>query len=309
MATISTGTKTLDALMDGGLKTKVPTILFGIPDLGKTWFCFQMACMCTRPPSKGGLGKKVLYLDTESFFFTEDTRERFLNYFKKRCPDIDEEKLEIVCVEDIYELGKLFGIVFEIRVSEARITVDAKFPTARQIKLASKGKSQLKETLRDAKWYEHAPLFKKLSSGEYGLVVIDSITVPIKSVIPTQTQNFPARTSILTILLGAAYAFAKKFDVAFLITNHITRSPMSPGYRYGVGDPWGGQNIVYYVKHIFGLYRPLKDQVQKYAPDGHRVRRFERYRYPGLEREVTAVMLAKNLGYVDLPSGGAKSAT
>ena len=124
----------------------------------------------------------------------------------------------------------------------------------------------------------------------------------------TSTQNFPARTSVLRMLLGASYPLAQRYDVAFLITDHITTNPMSPGYKYGIGDPWGGQNVVYYVKYILGLYKPLKDQVKQYAPEGHRIRRFQRYRFPGQDQETVAVMLAKDKGYVDLPRGGAQPA-
>jgi len=302
MALISTGTKTLDALMEGGIRTKVPQILFGIPNLGKTWACFQISAMCTRPKKVGGLEKKVLYLDTEGFFFTEDVFDRFSSYFEKRWSDFDKSKIEIKQIPSIFDLGNLFGIDFTLKHGESKVTVDAKFPTKRQKKIAkTKGKTQIKETAKALDWVEQAPLYDKLKNKEYGLVVIDSITVPIKSEIVTATQNFPARTSILKILLGATFPFAQRFDVGFLITDHVTRNPMSPGYRYGIGDPWGGQNVPYYVKYIYGLYKPLKDQVQKYAPDGHRVRRVQRYRFPGLDQEIASVMLAKNKGYIDLP--------
>ena len=87
MGILSSGSKSIDEVMVGGLKTQVTTLLFGIPNLGKTWLCYQMACMCTRPVKVGGLAKKALYVDTEGFFFTEDTMQRFADYFKKRWPD------------------------------------------------------------------------------------------------------------------------------------------------------------------------------------------------------------------------------
>jgi len=309
MAIISTGTKTLDALFDGGLKTKVVTLLFGIPNLGKTWFCFQMAAMCTRPVKVGGLGKKVLYIDTEGFFFTEDTIERFKNYFKKRWPDCDVNKIEVMQVEDIFRLGDLWGIEFEIIQEDKRVTTVAKFPTDRQKKIAAGKSKKVKhsEKLRD--WLERSPIWKKLESKDYGLVIIDSLTIPIKSEIPTSTQNFPARTSLLQILLGACYPLARRLDLAILITNHVTRNPMNPGYHLGLGNPWGGQNVVYYVKHLFGLYSALKDERQKYGPGGERLRRFHRYRYPGLDPDIKTVLLAKDRGYVDLIGQGARPAS
>lgn len=312
MGTISSGCKSIDEVLVGGLKTTVTSLLFGIPNLGKTWLCYQMACMCTRPVKVGGLGKKALYLDTEGFFFTTDTVQRFASYFKKRWPDCDPDKIEIIHVPDIFELGDLFGMQLDIKQEESRVSVITKYPTEAQKKLAQgKGKGKVDTpTNKDKDWLEKAPIYQKTKTGEYGLLVIDSITIPIKSEIASATQNFPARTSLVSAILGACYPIARRADIAILITDHITSNPMSPGYAFGTGDPWGGRNILYYIKHIFGLYKPLKDQVKANAPDGHRIRRISRYRYPGLDTIVTAVKLEKDKGYMDLPNpSAAKSAT
>jgi hypothetical protein len=266
--------------------------------------------MCTRDPKYGGLGKKALYWDTEGFFFAEGTFEIFYEYFRKRWPDLPKEpKVDVVHVKDIFELGRLFGIQFEIIQESARVSILAKFPTNLQTKIA-KGKGKAVETSVQAEdWLTRAPVYETLSKKEYGLIVLDSISIPIKSYIPSTTQNLPARTSALSILLGATYPLAKNFDVAFLITNHISRNPMNPGYVYGIGDPWGGQNITYYVKHQFALYKGLKDQMEALGADGQRVRRFQRYRYPGKDVTIDAVVLAKDKGYEDMPKGVAKPAS
>jgi len=83
---------------------------------------------------------------------------------------------------------------------------------------------------------------------------------------------------------------------------------MSPGYVYGLGAPWGGQDITYYVKIQLGLYYALKDQRAQYPGEGQRLRRMERHRYPGLEKDVILVHLAKDLGYKDLASTSGKTA-
>jgi len=252
----------------------------------------------------GGLNKKALYLDTEGFFFTEDTIARFANYFKKRWPDCDPDKIEMIQIEDVFKLGDQFGMQIDIKQEESRVSTMVKYPTETQKKLAKtakKGKVDT-STSKDKDWLEKAPIYQKVKSGEYGLLIIDSITIPIKSEIASVTQNFPARTSLVSQILGACYPIARRADIAILITDHITSNPMSPGYVFGTGDPWGGRNVLYYIKYIFGLYKPLKDQVKANAPDGHRVRRLSRYRYPGLDTAMTAVKLEKDKGYMDLPS-------
>jgi len=324
MTVLSTGSKVLDSLMDGGLRAKVISLLFGIPNLGKTWFCYQVACMCTRPEKVGGLEKKVLYLDTEGFFFDEDTIKRFAGYFKKRWPDCKPENIEILQISDIFQLGEQFGIQFEILQEDKRVTVLAKFPTERQKKLAEAKKAKAKtkdekpkegkkekepkedadveSTKKDKDWLEKAPLWQKIKTGGYGLLVIDSVTIPIKSEIPTATQNFPARTSLLQTLLGACFPIARRGDISILITDHITRNPMSPTYKFGMGDPWGGSNVLYYVKHQFALYTGTQELAKKYGVvESPRIRRVERYRFPGLDRMMVAVKLEKDKGYMDLP--------
>lgn len=306
MVVLSSGCKAIDEVMAGGLKTQVTTLLFGIPNLGKTWLCYQFCCMCTRPVKSGGLGKKAVYFDTEGFFYTQDTIDRFASYFRKRWPDCKPENIEMIQVPDIFELGEHFGMQIEIKQEDARVSVITKYPTSMQKKIArSKGKASVETTtVKDIDWLEKAPIYQKLKTGEYGIFVIDSLTIPIKSEMPTASQNFPARTSLVSAILGACYPLARRTDVAILITDHITSNPMTPGYAFGTGDPWGGRNILYYIKHIFGLYRPLKEQIQTYAPDGHRVRRLQRYRYPGLDTLITVTKLAKDLGYVDVSNKG-----
>jgi len=305
MGTLSSGTKAIDEVMNGGLKTTITSMLFGIPNLGKTWLCYQFACMCTRPVKVGGLGKKAIYLDTEGFF-GGGVDKMFADYFKKRWPDCNPEDVEVIHIPDIFELGTLLGMQIDIKQEESRVSVIVKYPTELQKKLAhGKGKGNVDTpTNKDKDWLEKAPIFQKIKSKEYGLIVLDSLTIPIKSEISSVTQNFPARTSIVSAILGAFYPISRRADVAILITDHITSNPMSPGYAFGTGDPWGGRNITYYIKHIYGLYKPLKDQVLAYPPDGQRIRRFQRYRYPGLDVTMLPVKLEKDRGYADLPATG-----
>jgi len=304
----STGVKDIDDLIDGGILLGAPALIYGIPNLGKTWFCFQLACMCTRDPKHGGLGRRALYLDTESFF-TESVFDRFYAYFKKRWPDLpDEPMIDVKITKDIFELGKLFGIHYEIIHEERRVSVVSRFPTKRQKALQKTGKSKLKSTTKSSDYILESEIWKTLEEKKYGLVVIDSITAPIKSVIPSATQNFPARASILQELLGTFYTICRAHNTCIFLTDHITRSPMSPGYVYGIGAPWGGQDITYYVKIQLGLYRALKDQRQSYPGEGQRLRRIERHRYPGLEKELLLVHLAKDTGYKSpAPLSGSKS--
>ncbi len=304
----STGIKSIDDLLEGGILLGAPALVFGIPNLGKTWLSFQLCCMCTRDPKYGGLGRRALYLDTETFF-TKKTFEKFYGYFRKRWPDLPEKPMiDVKMVPDIFKLGRLFGIDYEIIHEEKRVSVVSRFPTKRQKALAKTGKSKLKTTTKSSDYIKDSALWQLLQEKNYGIVVIDSITAPIKSVIPSASQNFPARSSILQELLGTFYTICQENNCCIFMTDHITRSPMSPGYVYGIGSPWGGQDVTYYVKIQLGLYRALKDQRAMYPP-GDRLRRIERHRYPGLEKLLVLVKLAKDTGYKDVgSSAGARPA-
>ena len=85
------------------------------------------------------------------------------------------------------------------------------------------------------------------------------------------------------------------------MTDHITRSPLAKTYKYGLGDPWGGQDVSYYIKYQFGLFPALKADKDMLATDGHRLRRVARHRFPGMDETMVTVMLAKNEGYIDVP--------
>jgi len=68
---LTTGSKELDKLLDGGIETGSITELFGEFRTGKTQLCHQLCVTCQLPlDEKGGEGK-ALYIDTEGTFRPE----------------------------------------------------------------------------------------------------------------------------------------------------------------------------------------------------------------------------------------------
>jgi hypothetical protein len=307
---LSTGCQTIDDLMEGGFPLGAPALVYSIPNLGKTWLTFQTACMCTRDPKHGGLGRPVLYLDTESYF-SEETFNRLYAYFQKRWPDLPKEPMiEIVMIPSIFELGQEFGMEIQIVQEESRTSALIKFPTDRQVKIAdgkAEGKREVKETFQSTGWLKTSPAWKKFEDKNYGMMAIDSITVPLKTSIPKTTQNLPARGTILNAILGVLYPFVKHFNSSILVTDHLTRSPMNPMYQYGLGDPWGGSDIIYYIKYIVGLF-PAKKDDRESIDQGYRLKQIFRYRYPGLDSKTVLAMLAQDTGYIDRPKGNVREA-
>jgi len=67
----TTGSRSLDELLGGGIETQAITELYGEYGSGKTQLCHTLCVTCQLPPEKGGLGGGALYIDTESTFRPE----------------------------------------------------------------------------------------------------------------------------------------------------------------------------------------------------------------------------------------------
>jgi len=68
---VSTGSKELDKLLEGGFETGSITEIFGEFRTGKTQLCHQICVTCQLPLSQGGGEGKALYIDTEGTFRPE----------------------------------------------------------------------------------------------------------------------------------------------------------------------------------------------------------------------------------------------
>lgn len=65
---LSTGSKDLDRLLDGGIETGCITEIFGEFRTGKTQLCLQLCVTSQLPTVQGGGEGRALYIDTENTF-------------------------------------------------------------------------------------------------------------------------------------------------------------------------------------------------------------------------------------------------
>lgn len=72
---ITTGSKNLDDLLAGGIETGAVTEFYGEFGSGKTQICHTLCVMTQTPKDQGGLGAKVVYVDTENTFRPERIAE------------------------------------------------------------------------------------------------------------------------------------------------------------------------------------------------------------------------------------------
>ena len=68
---VTTGSKALDKMVDGGLETQTITEFYGEYGSGKSQFCHQLCVNVQLPPERGGLNGGALYVDTENTFRLE----------------------------------------------------------------------------------------------------------------------------------------------------------------------------------------------------------------------------------------------
>ena len=68
---LTTGSKTMDELVGGGLETQTITEFYGEYGSGKSQLCHQLCVNVQLPHERGGLSGGALYVDTENTFRTE----------------------------------------------------------------------------------------------------------------------------------------------------------------------------------------------------------------------------------------------
>ncbi|MCG2879898.1 MAG: DNA repair and recombination protein RadA [Vulcanisaeta sp.] len=107
---ISTGVKSLDELLGGGIETKAITEVVGEFGSGKTQLCHQLSVMVQLPEDKGGLRAKALYIDAENTF----RPERIMQIAKYRGLD-PQEALRNILYARAYNSDHQMMIVEESR--------------------------------------------------------------------------------------------------------------------------------------------------------------------------------------------------
>jgi DNA repair protein RadA len=68
---ISTGSKNLDDLLEGGIETRAVTEIYGEYGTGKTQICHTLCILVQQKKSKEWINNKALYIDTENTFRPE----------------------------------------------------------------------------------------------------------------------------------------------------------------------------------------------------------------------------------------------
>lgn len=94
MIRITSGSKELDKLLDGGFETGSITEIFGDIRSGKTQLCHQLAVTCQLPPPRGEGDGKCVFIDTEGTFRPERLKPIAVRYQL----DVKKALSNVICV-------------------------------------------------------------------------------------------------------------------------------------------------------------------------------------------------------------------
>jgi len=249
--------KIVDELVDGGLTPNEMLFLFGGPNSGKSLLAYQLACQQSN----------AVIINTEigdPKAFTTFLQPRFGNKF--------HQPFQLNC-RSLYSLGNALGLNIRLITKgeegkagkvESNITIAERFPVLEYIK---QHKSQV--------------------------LILDSITTPIKGAIGSARQNFGARADVISRILGQLSLILDETDVAVIVVSHQSQDKAN---RFDEGRIWGGDTLAYNAKYVLQLRTP---SFKVETDEKTLYKQIRRRRYLGkLESKWHQLPLKKDYGFV-----------
>jgi DNA repair protein RadA len=172
---IKTGSDSFDEVMGGGFETGAITELFGEFGSGKTQIAHQLAVNIQIPKESGGIGKKVIYIDTENTFRPER----------------------------ILQMAAKIGLDPDLALKQIKIA--RAYNSDHQMLLSEKSEDLLK-------------------SGEYGLLVVDSLTAHFRAEFIGR-GTLSERQQKLNKHMHVLLKLADMYNVCVVVTNQVMSRP------------------------------------------------------------------------------------
>ena len=269
MERIPTLCKSVDDLLDGGLATGTITQVFGEKALGKSIFSHQVAC------STVAGGHSAVILDTEQSYSSYLLPYRQAGMNKRFGRDIPSAELRLeratrtagrrkgasrgelltAISTTLDRLGVSYtdahlGPIADILSPSFMVEVPTKEPSVFLLQtpevvdllnlhgvdankeVSSGGRVELR--LRQTPTYDSVLRGLVRDTGAK-LIVYDSISAPFKSSFPS-TQDLPARSAGLAMILSHAQRLCMEFGIAVLVVSHVSIDPIKAWNR----RPYGG---------------------------------------------------------------------
>lgn len=267
------GCTTIDTLMGSGFPLGSVTAVFGEPGAGKSILSAQLSLSSIK-----NLDKDVIIIETEGNR-AQDYFE-LLYRFKDRWSISEEEINKRVHFHTIIGDYQNQAIVTLLRL----VGYEAK------IEKSSKG-DKYTVTFKEIK-----PGLKEDILKNTGLLVIDSLTKPLKSSIGHKTQNLPARADLSARLFDKLYQIAYNYDICVIINHHSSIDPLKWGRDFG--KIYGGDEILYNSKYVLEIVDSDMSARAKYGDTARRCM-ILKHPYQSNVRELHPVNLKKDFGFTD----------
>lgn len=280
MDRLKTFCKALDTLSDGGLASGTITQIFGEKAIGKSILSFQSAF------ASASNGYSSIIIDTELSYHSylippwyQKLSKRFgkeVNIIEanfERAPYSPKKKVsKSQLITALSTLLNQIGVVYnesqlsliaDILSPQIRFELDIKGPSIVILQcpdielllllhgidarkdLSSGGRVELR--LNQNPTYD-SPLRQLISISSAKLLIYDSLSAPFKSSFPS-TQDLPARSSALAMLLSHAQRLCVDYGIAVLATGHVSIDPIQPWNR----RPYGGVILGHEAKFSFEI--------------------------------------------------------
>lgn len=286
LGSLKSGCETVDALLDDGFPIGIVSTIFGKPKLGKSRLSTQVALATMKE------GYNVLVIETEGY--RRKDYLRILTSMKDRFDLTEDEinkKLKYVSLigankeAPIKKLCKILGMDLLIKRSEIK--------TTKAGKVISGGKMQI--------YTPNSKDYKGIDDSDMKgvkLIILDSISHPIKALIGSKTENLPERATLFDRIFGKLYHYANKYEAAVIVIQHASVNPITIGYT-DHGKQWGGDSPYYNSKYGIQLHKPDKTAREKFG--GEEARRVRAYIHPFIKTptELYPVALRDNWGFDD----------
>jgi len=193
---LQSGCDKIDELLGGGIPYGIVTAIFGEPTAGKTVFSKQCGLA-----NIAKTGKKTILIETEGLrdYDTKVLLYKFMNRYNLDKKTIDNKfiikhTLGDPQMKSIQKLLQMFGVFVKFEISK-----NGKYSVNMQECVPSITEKELEET---------------------NMIILDSLTKPVKDSVGSETQNLPARAQLIERLFGRLYHYAMIHNLAIIVIHH-----------------------------------------------------------------------------------------
>lgn len=275
------GCTTIDMLMGNGFPLGSVTALFGESGQGKTLLSAQLALSCIK-----NLNKDVIVVETEGN--REQDYLELLLKFKDRFELTEEEIIDRI---------HFFSIIENFQQqSKAMVDLLKMVGYETEIDKSKKG-DKYTITFKDCK-----PKLKDNILKSSGLLLIDSLTKPLKASIGNKTQNLPARAELSARFFARLYSISANYGLATVVIHHASINKTT--FYTDHGNPYGGDEIFYNSKYIIQILKSDMASRAKFAEcecQGKSAKRVMLVKHPYIQvnKEMFPIHLKKDFGFTD----------